>query len=123
VAAVSAAADRLGALGGPSVTVESGPLPQLPPALEVAAFRVVMEAATNAVRHADADRVAVRLCWDDGLVAEIEDDGVGITHGATLGVGLPAMADRADELGGSTTVGGRPAGGTLVRLWLPEDLT
>jgi signal transduction histidine kinase len=78
-----------------------------------------MEAATNAVRHAAADNVAVRLCWEDGLVAEVEDDGHGIADGARRGVGLRAMADRADELGGSATVRSGPAGGTVVRLWLP----
>lgn len=119
VAAVTAAADRLGSLGGPLVTVQAHPLPALSPAQEAAAYRVVMEAATNAVRHADARNVAVRLCWEEGLVAEIEDDGSGIADGARFGLGLRAMADRADELGGSATVGGGPAGGTLVRLWLP----
>jgi signal transduction histidine kinase len=120
VAAVTAAADRLGSLGGPSVTVQARPLPPLSPAQEAAAYRVVMEAATNAVRHADADNVAVRLGWEDGLVAEVEDDGSGIADGARSGVGLRAMTDRADELGGSATVRSRPAGGTVVRLWLPE---
>ncbi len=119
VAAVTAAADRLGSLGGPAVTVSAHPLPALSPAQEVAAYRVVMEAATNAVRHAQAGTVSVRLCWEDGLVAEVEDDGAGIVDGARLGVGLPAMADRADELGGRVTVARGPAGGTLVRLWLP----
>jgi signal transduction histidine kinase len=119
VAAVTAAADRLGSLGGPSVTIQAAPLPALSPAQEVAAYRVVMEAATNAVRHAHAANVAVRLCWEDGLVAEVEDDGCGIEDGASFGVGLRAMADRADELGGRATVRSGPAGGTVVRLWLP----
>jgi signal transduction histidine kinase len=119
VAALSAAADRLGSLGGPSVTVEAGPLPALSPAHEVAAYRVAMEAATNAVRHAGAEHVDVRLCWKDGLVVDVEDDGGGIADGARPGVGLRAMADRADELGGSTTVAPRPGGGTVVRLRLP----
>lgn len=119
VAALTEAAGRLDALGGPSVTVHASPLPALAPAHEVAAYRVVMEAATNAVRHAEADHVAVRLGWEEGLVAEVEDDGTGIDEGARPGVGLRAMADRADELGGRATVGSSPAGGTVVRLWLP----
>jgi signal transduction histidine kinase len=121
VAALMAAADRLGSVGGPSVTVEARPLPALPPAHEVAAYRVVMEAATNAVRHARADHVAVRICWEGGLLAEVEDDGRGIDHGVPHGVGLAAMADRADELGGSTTVEAAPGGGTVVRLRLPAS--
>lgn len=119
VAALTAAADRLSAVGGPSVTVQACPLPPLSPAQEVAAYRVLMEAATNAVRHAGAAHVCVRLQWQDGLVAEVEDDGRGIEAGVPSGVGLQAMADRADELGGSTVVAAVPGGGTLVRLWLP----
>ena len=119
VAALTAAADRLGSMGGPSVTVQARPLPALSPAHEVAAYRVAMEAATNAVRHAGADRVSVRLFWENGLVVEVEDDGSGIEPPVRQGVGLRAMADRADELGGSTTVGPGTGGGTVVRLWLP----
>jgi signal transduction histidine kinase len=85
----------------------------------VAAYRVAMEAATNAVRHSGAGYVHVRLCWDDGLLLEVEDDGRGIADGARRGVGLGAMADRADELGGTATVAPGPGGGTVVRLWLP----
>lgn len=123
VAALTEAAGRLDSLGGPSVTVHAPALPPLSSAQEVAAYRVVMEAATNAVRHADADHVAVRLGWDDGLVAEVEDDGSGISEDVVRGVGLRAMAERADELGGQATVAGGSAGGTLVRLWLPEAPT
>jgi len=123
VAAVTAAADRLSGLGGPTVTVYSAGVPQLTPAQEVAAYRVVMEAATNAVRHARAERIAVRMHWEDGLVAEVEDDGVGIPGGTAAGVGLDAMAERADELGGRTTVARGAGGGTLVRLWLPAGAT
>ena len=64
--------------------------------------------------------LAVRLSWEEGLLVEVEDDGTGIERGVGRGVGLRAMADRADELGGSTTVGRGPRGGTIVRLWLPE---
>jgi signal transduction histidine kinase len=119
VAALTAAADRLGSLGGPSVSVEAHPLPALSPAQEVAAYRVAMEAATNAVRHAGAEHVRVRLCWEDGLLVEVEDDGTGIEDGVRRGVGLGAMAERAEELGGSATVAVGPRGGTVVRLWLP----
>ncbi len=118
-AALADAAGRLSSLGGPLVEVEAGPLPPLPAAQEVAAFRVLMEATSNAVRHSGARRVTIRLRWDDGLRGTVEDDGAGIAPGASEGVGLGAMADRADELGGHTTIGRSTTGGTLVRLWLP----
>lgn len=118
--AVTAAADRLTSLGGPTVSTQAEPLPTLVPAQEVAAFRVVMEAATNAVRHSGADEVTVRLSWDGGLVAEVSDDGLGIDPAAPMGVGLRAMALRAEELGGRTSVTTGATRGTVVRLWLPE---
>ena len=118
-AALAQAAERLSSLGGPTVVVDAGPLPPLLPAQEVAAYRVLMEATTNAVRHSDARRVAIRLHWDDGLHGTVEDDGAGITPGVPEGVGLGAMSNRADELGGHTTVTPSKTGGTLVRLWLP----
>jgi signal transduction histidine kinase len=119
-AALADAAGRLSVLGGPTVEVDAESLPPLPPAHEVAAFRVLMEATTNAVRHSGARQVAIRLHWDEGLHGMVEDDGAGIAPGAAEGVGLGAMSDRADELGGRTTITPSSTGGTLVRLWLPE---
>ncbi|KGN31673.1 histidine kinase [Knoellia sinensis KCTC 19936] len=117
--ALAEVADRLGALGGPEVVVTAGPLPPLPAAHEVVAYRVLMEATTNAVRHSGASRVTVGLHWADGLHGCVEDDGAGIPAGARAGVGLRAMTERADELGGRTTVGPSDTGGTRVSLWLP----
>lgn len=117
--ALADAASRLSSLGGPAVQVDAEPLPPLPPAHEVAAYRVLMEATSNAVRHSGASRVAIRLRWDDGLHGSVEDDGAGIAPEAPAGVGLGAMSDRADELGGRTTITSTPEG-TSVRLWLPE---
>jgi signal transduction histidine kinase len=92
----------------------------LPPAVEVAAYRVVGEALTNAHRHASAAAVTVMLRGEVGaLVVEIADDGTGIADDATMGVGLRSMHERAEELGGSLSVTGRPGGGTLVRARLP----
>jgi signal transduction histidine kinase len=118
--ALAESAERLSSLGGPTVVVEADPLPRLSPAHEVAAFRVLMEATTNAVRHSGARRVAIRLHWDGGLHGSVEDDGAGIDPGAAAGVGLRAMRDRADELGGRTTLTSDAARGTRVTLWLPE---
>ena len=121
-AALADVAERLSCLGGPAVALEAEPLPPLPAAQEVAAYRVLMEATTNAVRHSGARQVAIRLYWDEGLHGTVEDDGAGIAPGVPEGVGLGAMSDRADELGGRTTITRTRTGGTLVRLWLPEVL-
>ncbi|GAA4997124.1 sensor histidine kinase [Pseudonocardia tropica] len=92
----------------------------LPPAVEVAAYRIATEALTNAARHAGARTCALRLSADPGtLVVEVEDDGCGIAADPRPGVGLPSMRRRAEELGGTLRIGLGSAGGTLVRATLP----
>jgi signal transduction histidine kinase len=96
------------------------PLPTLPAAVEVAVFRVVQEALSNAHQHAHAGHVAVELeAVGDRLRAEVRDDGVGTVSPRPGGVGLSSMRERAEELGGLLTVRGRPGHGTVVRLELP----
>lgn len=88
----------------------------------VAAYRIVAEALNNALRHASANEVVVRLrSVGDSLCLEITDDGVGIASGATPGVGLLSMGKRAAEAGGSCEVLARPNphAGTVVRAVLP----
>ena len=104
------------------VEVSAGDLPALPAAVEVAAYRIAAEAVTNVVRHAAATRCTVRFeVDDDALVVEVLDDGVGVDAGRPAGVGLLSLRERAEELGGSTSVTcpaveGR---GTRVRARLP----
>lgn len=104
---------------GPRITLNVDELPTLSPAVEVAAFRIVMEAVTNAVRHADAEHVQVRIGYDDGLVADVQDDGCGLADDRVPGVGLAGMTQRADEIGGRLTTAPRVPHGTVVRTWLP----
>jgi signal transduction histidine kinase len=94
-------------------------LPPLPAAVEVAAFRIVQEALTNVVRHAQARRCFVRLELDGDLQVEVVDDGVGIRGHHTAGVGLISMCERATELGGTCVIEPAPDGGTRVRACLP----
>ena len=97
--------------------------------MEVAAFRIALEAITNVARHARARSSTVRLAIEDGaLCVEIRDDGVGMPgpradHTGHAGVGLTSMRERATELGGSLHVGPLPEGGTrvLATLPLPEE--
>ena len=76
------------------------------------AYRIVQEALTNVVRHAEARRCVVRLALDaaGALRIEVEDDGRGIAPRARAGVGLASMRERAEELGGTWTVERRPTG-------------
>ena len=97
----------------------TGDLTGVPPAVEVAAFRIVMEAVTNACRHAEASTCRVQLTLDRSLAITVEDDGVGVPADHLPGVGLASMRERAAELGGTCRVDSRPTGGTVVRAELP----
>jgi signal transduction histidine kinase len=92
-------------------------LPQLPAAVEVAAYRIADEAVTNVLRHAHAGRCDTSVTLDDVLVIEVADDGGGFT-GRRAGVGMQSMRERAEELGGRLTVETSPAG-TRIRAVLP----
>ncbi len=97
------------------------PLTPLPAAVEVAAFRIVQEALSNVVRHAEARRAVVHLLLErpDLLVVEVTDDGRGLPATRRAGVGLRSMRERAEELGGTLAVNQRASGGTVVRAELP----
>jgi signal transduction histidine kinase len=94
-------------------------LPPLPAAVEVAAYRIVQEALTNVLRHADAHVCIVSLGVGNGLYLDIRDDGRGLAADRRAGVGLSSMRERATELGGNCEIGPAPGGGTCVMAWLP----
>jgi signal transduction histidine kinase len=90
----------------------------LPAAVEAAAYRITCEALTNVARHADAQTCQVRMTRAEGLEVEIRDDGRGISGPRPVGVGLNAMRERAEELGGTFMVDSAGAG-TRVLARLP----
>lgn len=96
------------------------PLPELPAAVEVAAYRIAREAISNTVRHAGA-----RLCkttleaTDTELIVTVNDDGVGIDPTKRPGVGLTSMRERTEELGGSFDIVSNEGRGTRVRATIP----
>jgi len=92
--------------------------PDLPAAVEVAAYRVAQEALTNVVRHAGASWCRLSAVVDGpALVLEVRDDGHG-GAAAGPGVGLPGMQERAREIGGDVEVADLHPG-TVVCLRLP----
>lgn len=99
-------------------------LPTLPAATEVAVYRIVLEALTNVVHHAQAHTCWIRLAFgfSDALELEVTDDGIGLPLEHRDGVGLAAMRERADELGGTCIVEPLPDGGTRVLACLPVAL-
>lgn len=123
VAALRRYASRL-ATGAMQIHVEADELPPLPAAVEAAAYRIAVEALTNAARHAHARScaVVVRLAGD-ALHVRVSDDGLGVPAQRQPGVGLASMAERAVELGGTCCVGPAPGGGTEVDARLPAGVT
>jgi signal transduction histidine kinase len=114
------AAHLTGAADGLVVSMEApNELPALPAAIEVAAYRITLEALTNVARHAHARSCTVSLMVDGALELEIVDDGLGLPRDHRAGVGLASMRERAAELGGACSVERLPAGGTRVRAHLP----
>jgi two-component system NarL family sensor kinase len=91
----------------------------LPAAVEVAAYRIALEAVTNALRHSGAEQCTVSLVREDGiLLLRVRDTGRGLAATPRAGVGLTSMRERAEELGGSCTITS-DASGTLVEVRLP----
>lgn len=93
--------------------------PPLPAAVEVAAYRIALEAMTNVSRHAAARHCYVRLSLPGDLCLEVTDDGRGLPNAVRAGVGLTSMRERAEELGGSCITEMLPHGGTGVVAHLP----
>jgi signal transduction histidine kinase len=92
----------------------------VPSAIGGAVFRIVQEALTNVLRHADASSAHVRVhASADALDIEITDDGRVDGAGANAGLGLRGMAERAAALGGRLNVGPREEGGWRVHAVLP----
>ncbi|MGH3333251.1 MAG: sensor histidine kinase [Nocardioidaceae bacterium] len=98
--------------------VEGSPF-ALPSPVDTTAHRVVQEALTNVIRHAEATAVEVRVRYGDrSLELQISDDGRGVAT-AGNGFGLHGMRERVHLLGGELTAGNRRRGGFAVRAVLP----
>ena len=96
-----------------------------PGEVEYAAFMVAREALENALRHANASAIAVRLVGTaQSLQLQVFDNGVGIPAGATAPsghLGVLGMYERARAIGATVTVGAGEGRGTCVSLyWQPE---
>jgi signal transduction histidine kinase len=124
----SNAAQISGASSELYITVETPAegLPSLSAAVEVAAYRIALEAVTNVARHAQARTCTIRLSSHHNgrlaLQVDVIDDGAGLPAQIRSGVGFSSMRERAAELGGTCTIENRPIGGThlIARLPLPE---
>jgi two-component system, NarL family, sensor kinase len=88
-------------------------------AAAVAAYRIACEAVLNTARHAHASECVVRLAASDtALTLSAADNGTGFGD-ARPGVGLLALRERAEELGGTIDIVSVPGAGTSIRAELP----
>jgi signal transduction histidine kinase len=122
--AVKDLAGRLEGRGGPKIDVEIDLAPgaRLPKKLETTIFRVIQEALTNVVKHAEAASVRIILASRERSVAlEVEDDGCGFSETHTLegGFGLVGMRERVASLNGSLAVESKPGAGTRITVEIP----
>ncbi len=121
LARLHALAEQVRAAGLPvEVDVEGDPV-ELPPGVDLSAYRIVQEALTNALKHAGPARARVRVRYSaDELELEITDDGAGAEDGADSGGhGLVGMRERIALFGGDFEAGRRPEGGYALRARLP----
>jgi signal transduction histidine kinase len=115
--------DRAAATGlAATLTVRGDPVP-VAPGLALSAYRIVQEAITNAVKHAQrATTLTVELAWTPGrLEIAVTDDGRGgppVTRSAS-GFGLAGIRERAALYGGTATAGPGPGGGWTVTATIP----
>jgi two-component system, NarL family, sensor kinase len=111
--------------------VSSDELWSVPEESALALLRIVQQAVQNALQHAEAGRVEVRLLYDDNsLCLEVEDDGRGFSkpyHRVDFArdghLGVIGMAERAEAIRGHFEVVSQPGHGTLIRVTVPKPLT
>jgi signal transduction histidine kinase len=119
---VEAIQDRVSRMPA-SVTIEATEQlrgARFPQAIEGAAYFTVCEGLANAMKHASASRLAVRLDTQEGdLCLEISDDGTGFDDRHVSRSGLSGLQDRIDALGGSLEVSSTPGRGTRLMARLP----
>lgn len=99
-------------------------LPHLPAAVEVAAYRIILEAFANVVHHAQATTCEITIRIEKQKASsmfcvDIKDNGRGLPEKHRAGVGIVSMRERTAELGGSLTVESSPTSGTRVSACMP----
>jgi len=121
LANLSALADRTRAVGVPVSVDMATPLPPLPTAVDLAAYRIVQESLTNVLRHAGTATASVRVSLaDNDLTVSISNTGNGDPPPPSRpGHGLAGMKERVTALGGTLTAGPTPEGGFAVTATIP----
>jgi signal transduction histidine kinase len=114
--------ERTRRAGLPVTIVVEGRAAPVPAPVDVAAYRIVQESLTNALRHAGPALATVRIAYlDDAIEIEVTDDGLGsLAFNASPGHGIAGMRERAHGVGGSLDAGAVRGGGFRVHAILPS---
>jgi signal transduction histidine kinase len=112
-----------------SIQIKTTVVGRLPGPIEIALYRIVQEALTNAAKHSKASRVLIRIGRKNRLVCcSIEDDGVGFdvravpSDGKPRGLGLTGMQERLNGIGGTLSIDSARGRGTRLLIQLPADV-
>ena len=110
--------------GLPVDLIEKGEPGPMSARAELAAYRVVQEALTNAVKHAPGQVTLVEVRYGDGVSIEVTTEGPAVAPGPFLpGFGLTSLRERVVRCGGELKAGRRRGGGFSVRAWIPAETT
>jgi signal transduction histidine kinase len=105
-----------------TLRVEGEPT-ELPPGVDLSAYRIVQEGLTNALKHAPGSHAEVVIRFDDNkLNLEVADDGTEVAVEDGLGQGLVGMRERVALYGGTLEAGPREGGGFVLRAELPVEV-
>lgn len=126
IPAIESYARTLSEASGLTIQIDAAPLKGvLSPEAELALYRIVQEALSNVIRHAEATQARIRVERADGrVVAVIEDNGHGFDvaealNGKHRGLGLFGMRERAAYVGGQVQIESKPGAGTRVSVQIP----
>ncbi len=119
IRAVRAYVDQQNVAGLKITVAETAEYPNLPAAVEVAAYRIALEGVTNIIRHAQASEATISIFPENGtLIVEIVDNGIGLPEPVPVGIGMTSMKERSEELSGKLVLVPQEIG-TRLRACLP----
>jgi signal transduction histidine kinase len=113
---------RIHSAGHPAELIEKGQPEPIAAVTQLAAYRVVQEALTNAMKHAPGHRTVAAVVYGDDMIhIEVSNDGPVLPTGSfTAGRGLTGLRERVSRCGGDLQATARPDGGFSVRAQLPR---
>jgi signal transduction histidine kinase len=129
VPAIQFLAHGVSARTGVAIDVDGAEEPRLPQMVEIALYRIVQEALTNATRHARPSKVTVLLQTTAAcVVCSVCDDGIGFDAGSVMarngqpGLGLLGLRARLQAVGGHMTLESAPGRGTELCVFIPLEV-